>query len=102
MKNSNTVDKNKDIDDMIKSITYTLLPSGKTTVCEITLKNDFVLIGTSSCVDVNNYDKEIGNKLSRENALLKLRELAAYELSSEIMHIPLPLSTKKNKDKEIN
>lgn len=41
----------------------------KTTFCLITLKNGFELVGTSACVDPNNYDIEVGKPYARKKAV---------------------------------
>lgn len=51
----------------------------KTTVCLLTLKNGFEIVGTSSCIDPANYDQAIGNRIAEENALNKVWELEGYK-----------------------
>lgn len=41
----------------------------KTTVCLITLKNGFEVVGTSACVDPTNYDIEVGKPYAKEKAM---------------------------------
>lgn len=41
----------------------------KTVIAVLTLKNGFEIIGTSACVDPNNFDFEIGKKYAREKAI---------------------------------
>lgn len=50
----------------------------KTTVCLMTLKNGFEIIGTSACVNPKDYNIEIGKKYAREKAMDKLWELEGY------------------------
>jgi hypothetical protein len=52
----------------------------KTTVCVFTLENGFEVVGSSACVDPNDYDFDIGMKYARENAYQKVWELEAYLL----------------------
>jgi hypothetical protein len=52
----------------------------KTTVCLLTLKNGFEVIGTSACVDPSNFDMEIGKKIAYDNAIEKVWELEGYLL----------------------
>ena len=54
------------------------------TVCVITLKNGFELTGESSCVSADNYNKEIGEKISFENARNKIWELEGYLLKENL------------------
>jgi Phage protein (N4 Gp49/phage Sf6 gene 66) family len=56
----------------------------KTTFCMLTLKNGFVLSHTSSCVDPENYDHELGTKLCVQKIKDKLWELEGYKLQCEI------------------
>ncbi len=92
-KTDNRVCKKKNIDDMIDKVTYTRLPSGKATVCEVVLKNGFVVVGVTSCVDINNYDKDLAEELSFKDAKNKLYELAAFDLCND-------LSTKASDNKK--
>jgi hypothetical protein len=71
------------IDALIRNVTYTVLPSGKCTVCEITLKNGFTLIGGSAVVSKENFDEEIGNKIAFEHARDKIWQLEGYLLQEK-------------------
>lgn len=53
----------------------------KTTLCLMTLKNGFEIITTSACIDPENYDQEIWEKISLGKAMDKLRELEWYKNS---------------------
>ena len=87
-KTDNRVSKKIKIEDLIKNITYTRLPSGKTTVCEIVLKNGFCVTGVTSCVDIDNYDETLAKELSLKDAKNKLFEFAAYDLCTELSKNP--------------
>ena len=56
----------------------------KTTVCLITLTNGFEIVGTSGCVDPDNYDFNIGAEIARKNAIDKIWELEGYLLQQRI------------------
>ena len=56
----------------------------KTTVVILVLANGFEVVGTSACVDANNYDYEVGKKYARERALSKVWELEGYLLQSKL------------------
>ena len=62
----------------IMSVFYGVLPSKKTTICEIILKNGFSVVGTSFCVDTRKFDEQLGQKLAFEDAYRKAGELEAY------------------------
>jgi len=68
-----------DIEGLIESETY-MKVGLKTTVCLITLKNGFEVIGTSACVDPAAYSEDIGKRLSREKAKDTIWLVAGYEL----------------------
>jgi len=70
----------EDISDAIVSESFTVLPSGKAIVCELILKNGFSVRGESSCVSKENFNFEIGKKLSREEARDKVCMLEGYLL----------------------
>lgn len=57
---------------------------GLLTICTITLKNGFQLVGTSACVSAENYDERIGRRIAFENAFAKLWELEGYALKQRI------------------
>ena len=72
--------KPSDIDAVIKSKTFTILPSGKCMICEITLVNGFTVRGESCCVSPENFDVEIGEKISFNDARDKIWGFEAYLL----------------------
>ena len=72
-----------DIDEKIKGVTYTNLPSGKCVVCEITLMNGYTVRGESACVSPKNFDQEIGNKIAFKNARDKIWQLEGYLLQEK-------------------
>jgi hypothetical protein len=69
--------------DLVKDETY-LKVGVKTTVCCLTLKNGFEVIGTSACVNPDNYSVIIGHGLAYENAFNKLWELEGYFLQKSL------------------
>ena len=72
------------IDGVIVSETFTVLPSGKVMVCELTLKNGFTVRGEASTVSKENFDHEIGQKISRENARKQIWQLEGYLLQEKL------------------
>ena len=69
-----------DIDAVIKGESFTVLPDGLTTVCQLTLANGFTVSGESAVVSRENFNAEIGNKVARENARAKVWPLEGYRL----------------------
>jgi len=76
--------KPSDIDAVIVGETFTVLPSGKVMVCELTLRNGFTVRGEAATVSKANFDHEIGQKISRENARDKVWELEGYLLQQRV------------------
>ena len=58
-----------DIDEVVVSEEFILMPSGKAMVCELTLRNGFTVRGESACVSRENFDDDIGRKISYANIL---------------------------------
>lgn len=50
----------------------------KTTVCMLTLKNGFEIVGTSACINPEEYDYNLGHKYALVDALNKLDELSGF------------------------
>jgi hypothetical protein len=72
------------IDAVIVSSTFTILPSGRTTICELTLKNGFTVRGESSVISIANFNKALGEELAYKDAKRKVWQLEAYLLSQEL------------------
>jgi hypothetical protein len=73
-----------DIDCLIVGETFTILPSGRTMICELTLKNGFTVRGESSVVSAENFDLETGWTVSRKDARRKIWQLEAYLLKERL------------------
>lgn len=54
------------------------------TICILTLQNGFTVTGESACVDICNFNKEIGEEIAYENAFEKIWVLEGYLLCSKI------------------
>lgn len=57
----------------------------RTTICNLVLKNGFVITGTSACVSSENFNVEIGRRVAREDAVSKIWLLEGYNLRT-ILH----------------
>ena len=73
-----------DVDAAIVSESFTVLPSGKVMVCELTLRNGFTVRGDAATVSKENFNVAIGERISRENAREKVWELEGYLLQQRI------------------
>jgi hypothetical protein len=72
------------IDGCITETTYTVLPSGKVMVCELTLVNGFTVRGEAATVSKENFNDEIGKTISFKNAREKIWELEGYLLQQRV------------------
>ncbi len=72
------------IDATIVAEQYHVFPGTTLTVCALTLRNGFIVTGESAAASPENFDKEIGRKISRENARNKIWALEGYLLRSQL------------------
>lgn len=70
------------IDEAIQGEDYRRM-GAKTTVCLLTLRNGFEVVGSSACVDPANFDFEVGKHLAKEDALRKVWTLEGYLLQAK-------------------
>jgi len=68
------------IDDVITSEEYHVFQGSCLTVCCLTLKNGFTVTGESACASPENYDNEIGEKIARQNARIKIMRAIRFGL----------------------
>lgn len=73
-----------DITAVIADHTFTVLPSGKVMVCEITLKNGYTVRGEAATVSKENFVEQIGREISYRNARAKIWELEGYLLQERL------------------
>ena len=79
MKNTVTIEK---IESIILKENY-IKVGLKTVIAILILENGFEIIGTSACVDPDNFDFEIGKKYAREKAIEQIWMLEGYLLQSK-------------------
>lgn len=68
------------INSKICDHTFTVLPSGKSMICEILLENGFSVRGESSTVSKENFNQEIGEEISFKDAKSKIWGFEGYLL----------------------
>lgn len=71
------------IDSKIKSASFHKL-TDVLTVCVIKLENGFTVTGESACASPDNYNQEIGEKISFDNARDKIWQLEGYLLKERL------------------
>lgn len=72
------------IDNTIVAGQYHVFPGTTVTVCCLTLKNGFTVIGESACADSANFDEELGRKIAHDNARNKIWQLEGYRLRQRL------------------
>lgn len=72
------------IDATIKSEAFHVFPGTTMTICALTLQNGFVVIGESAAASPENFNREIGEKIARDNARNKIWALEGYLLRSKL------------------
>jgi len=74
----------QDIDATIWCEQFHVFPGRSLTVCCLTLVNGYCVTGESACASPENFDKEIGERIARENARQKIWALEGYLLRERI------------------
>lgn len=72
------------IDAQILAEQFYVFPGTTLTVCALTLQNGFHVVGESAAASPENFDQEIGRKISRDNARSKIWALEGYLLRSKL------------------
>ena len=72
------------IDQTVVSEQYYVFPNTTLTVCALTLKNGFIVTGESAAASPENFDKDIGRKIARENARNKIWSFEGYLLRQKL------------------
>ena len=72
------------IDETIVSEQYHVFPGTTMTVCALSLRNGFIVIGESAAASPENFDADIGRKIARDNARNKIWALEGYLLRSKL------------------
>jgi len=72
------------IDAEIVSESYYVFPGTSFTACLLTLRNGYSVLGESASASLENFNAELGRKISRANARNKIGALAGYQLRSEL------------------
>ena len=72
------------IDATIQSEQYHIFPGTTLTVCALTLRNGFIVVGESAAASPENFDQAIGRKIARENARNKIWAFEGYLLREKL------------------
>lgn len=74
----------QDIDNVIDKEYYYRQPETTLTICILILKNGFIVTGESAAASPENFNREIGEKIARENARDKIWQLEGYLLKDKL------------------
>jgi hypothetical protein len=87
--------KEEQIKAKIKDAVYVVMPDGRTTICQIQLANGFSVIGTSSCINKNDFNLTLGREIAYKNAFEKIWELEGYLAMNKLIALPVVDPMKK-------
>lgn len=76
--------KPADIDAAIQHEQFHVFPGTTMTVCALTLRNGFIVTGESAAASIENFDREIGRKIARDNARNKIWAFEGYLLRQRL------------------
>lgn len=72
------------LESLVERIYYHRVPGTTVTICAITLKNGFTVVGDSACIDPENFDHSIGEQVAYNNAFEKIWQLEGYRIKSQL------------------
>lgn len=72
------------IDNQIVGEAYHVFPGTTLTICALTLRNGFHVVGESAAASPSNFDADLGRKIARDNARNKIWALEGYLLRSKL------------------
>jgi hypothetical protein len=72
------------IDAQIASEQFYVFPRTTLTVCALTLKNGYQVVGESAAASPENFDEAIGRRIARDNARNKIWALEGYLLRTRL------------------
>jgi len=72
------------IDEQIVDEAYHVFPGTSLTVCALTLKNGYHVVGESAPASPDNFDEALGRKIARDHARNKIWGLEGYILRTRL------------------
>lgn len=72
------------IDKAVAKVDFHVFKGSCLTVCCLTLQNGFTVTGESACASPENFNQEIGEKISYKNAREKIWALEGYLLKQRL------------------
>ena len=68
----------------VKDVAFTILEGTTVTICSVTLDNGFSVRGESACVDPTRFNKEMGEKRAKDNAINELWQLLGFMVAEDL------------------
>lgn len=75
------------VDAACAAVEYMVMPGSRLTVCCLTLRNGFQVVGWSACVDPANFNEQKGQQIALDMAKDKVWELEAYLLREQFHQV---------------
>ena len=72
------------IEEVIASEYFHVPPGTTLTLCVLTLKNGFTVVGESACASPENFNEELGQNIARQRAKEKIWALEGYALRNQL------------------
>lgn len=72
------------VDAQIQRVQFHVFEGSQLTVCCITLRNGFTVVGESACASPENFNAAIGEKIARDKAREKIWPLLGYALREQL------------------
>lgn len=73
--------------DIAESLMNSPWELGLLTICVLTLRNGYTVLGKSACASSANFSREIGEKVAREDAIRQVWPLLGYELRTKLSNL---------------
>lgn len=72
------------LEEVIISEQFHVFSGSTFTACLLTLANGYTVLGESACASPENFNAELGRKISRDNAKNKIWQLEGYLLKQRL------------------
>ena len=68
----------------VKDVAFTILEGTTVTICSVTLDNGFSVRGESACVDPARFNKGMGEKIAKDNAINELWQPLGFLVAEDL------------------
>lgn len=84
------------VENNIAKCDFHVFPGTTVTVCCLTLRNGFNVVGSSACVHPANFDRELGERIARDKAVNHVWELLGFKLREVLSTVGEVVITRKD------